>query len=544
MAEREPAALRLLDVLLEEEMLLDEIGGVGPQACAPCALRPRSRPWVAAAMLAGIAVVVASAWLANGPPRASAPDGSPSRAADAPAGAAGSGEPAASRPQDPSPPVEPRRADPRDAGELHGLLEGLMQVRLVPSPPPEGVPILSGLPLLGRMFTRQVDAENRDGLQPLSITAPAELRQWRQALRGSPAAPASHAFLDDTEVEIVRRAAATQEPGRTDLGLELRLADGRLLVGSTERGAGQAAFRLAFGDVRLAASPELRQLLAAGDAAIRLAWRRRHGIAADAAELQALPPDSVAIECPVLAPAALRAELPRFTALERLTLLTGEPGQSPSGGVIAAIASVPTLRTLSLPAHALTDADVATLARSPLRRLHLTGQLPVLSARSFAAWRGLESLALDLTACESDLRAIAAALPALKVLAIGDVSHGRAAEAVLATKVERLALGKARAADLSTVAALPSLRELCLHDAMLGAGELRALRAIKGLRRLELVGCVFADADPFVDDADLLLRGSVVSADALRRALPDCEVTEQPRAVGIGTFVQILIGRF
>src|SRR5262249_2433533 len=285
--------------------------------------------------------------------------------------------------------------------------------------------------------------------EPMQIESRDDVQNWVRAILGC---------------QTVSIGGKTLEL-RSGLGLDLhlRLPDGRELTGSASGVKSDGEQVVLIGGVSLLAAPPLEELPAAGVASIRRAAQLRRGIALSGDDLRGLRATAAAIQMPPFAAATLRAELPRFSALEQLAVVPVGLSQLPTDDAIAAIAAVPTLRALVLPADALTDADIGALAALPLRELGLTGRLRGLTAAPFARLRTLEALALDVDSSTVDLRALLAALPAMKTFACPkpELVDG-AIDALLATKVERLSLdgGKLDAPRLARLAQLPSLREL------------------------------------------------------------------------------------
>jgi hypothetical protein len=433
---------------------------------------------------------------------------------------------------------------------LRKLLGCVKKIVLAARPQSGGVPFLKDLPILGRMFVADEDvrrggatavidctpylrdfevdfvAEAQGGELEVDFRVPGRstephdptavvvidtregVQQWANALR-------------ECEKSKAGTVGVTLQPNSVALEFRLVLADGRELTGIAQNAQQDGREVIGLGGLGLSTTRELQLLLADGRDAVLRAARLRAGIAANRDDLRALPATAAAIQCPPFDAATLQAELPRFPRLERLALVPQGISQLPTGDAIAAIAGIATLRTLVLPADALTDADVATLAALPLRELCLTGRLRGLTAAPFARLRSLEALALEVDSCELDLRALLAALPALKTFACenGDVLDD-AIDALLATKVERLGL-QAKKLDgprLARLAQLPSLRELRLHAARIGPDEAAALAGMK-LRRLELALVVWFQPEDHGDAVDL---------DALRARLPGCVIEETP----------------
>jgi hypothetical protein len=526
MAEREHADLKLLDVLLEEEL-----GGAQRGAAA---VPPRGRLRLAAAMLFGVAVVGATAWAvrAKAAREAVQPAVQPDAPVQGPA-------------QDPK---RPEVVQPKDLDELRRLLADVKKVVLVPSAQPRGVPILKDLPVLGQLFVAQTDPswrgaavvnltpyvrdfevpKARDGEiavdfgvpdqgDPVAATvidAPERVRQWVGAF-GKCDGNVTGGAGNLVTIPISPIAPAIV------LHLRLVLADGRELTGIEQNARMDGKDIVTLGGITLFTTAELKQLIADGREAVVRAARLRAGFAVNRDDLRALPATATAIQIPPFDAATLRTELARFPALERLAIVPQGISQMPTGDAIAAIAGVATLRTLVLPADALTDADVATLAALPLRELGLTGRLRGLTAAPFARLRSLESLAIDVDSNAVDLRALLAALPALKTFAFQNPDLlDDAIDAVLTTKVERLCLQAAKldAKRLARLAQLPSLRELRLHAAGIGPDEAAALAGMK-LRRLELAPVAWFQP---------LGQEKAVNLEALRARLPGCVIEETP----------------
>jgi hypothetical protein len=445
-------------------------------------------------------------------------------------------------PQDPKP---PEVVQPKDIHELRRLLGDVKKIVLVRGAAPRGVPVLTDVPVLGRLFG------GSDGPDPGVAEPDAVLRMMRELcdfevpplVFGEPTAAtpgeAGDALVIDAPERVQRWVGAFRSCDTTAgdgvavplappfvLDLRLVLADGRDLIGSYRCELKDGKCIVTLGGLLLFVTADLGQLLAEVRADAAHAARLREGIALDRDDLRALPATATAIQCSPFDAATLRAELPRFRALERLAIVPVGLCQLPTGDAVAAITAVPTLRTLVLPADALTDADVGALAALPLRELGLTGRLRGVTAAPFARLRTLEALALGVDSITVDLRALLAALPALKTFALGNADLLDAAiDALLATKVERLCLQAAKldAPRLARLAQLPSLRELRLHAARIGPDEAAALAAMK-LRRLELATVVWFRPEGREDAVDL---------DALRARLPGSVIEEVPvRATG------------
>ena len=438
-------------------------------------------------------------------------DGAPSRDVDEMTDTSRSG-----LPQEPQGGAkEPQAVRAKDLDHLRELIGGVQKVVIRALPRPSDVPFLPDVPILGRLFTNDRDLGTNsgvDGLEPLTIDARDQVQAWVQAVRAC---------------ESPKEALTMRRP---DLEVQLHIGEGMMLAATADGLTHHTTESVIIGQLQLAPSPELRQLLDAAGEALQRAGRRRLGIALDLDELRALPTAATAVQCPCFGAADFRAELPRFSALERLALVEQGLSQLPTGETIAAIAAVATLRALELPADALTDADVATLAQLPLRELRLTGRLRNVTAAPFTRFRQLEALTLDVAHCEVDLRAVLAALPVLRELAFGtyDWVDDLALDALASTKVVQLRIGGSPgkpmgSARLQGLAGIPSLRELHLHDIGIGPDELQAFARMKSLRKLALSRCVWSQPEGHDE----------VNQAALQTLLPDCEVVEVPLSNGL-----------
>lgn len=501
MSEREDVlgcdGLRLLDVLLEEEC-----GGVRPaNAANERAPRPPSSRWLAAALLLlGIGVVAGIAWMRHACDDAAAAVQQPV--------------------QEPVPPPVPEHPigwnELGDPDRRSQLLQQIARVRvqLLDSSLPQPRPV-PGADLV---------LEDVAQLASLGIG----IRDLLGASRGW---------------------IGWMEPPPWSSRLVLELSDGRTVEVLLRLHEHPFLVMLPCGEA-MPAGDLLTRLRTLEDRARQQA-QPHVGTAANLAELQALPPSVQDLSCPWLTAGEVRSELARFVNLRSLTLLspaqcesvrkTGSQEQrSPPGpDACRAIAELPALQQLSLPATRLDDVALQSLAgNARLRMLALTGKLDGITAAGLAAFGdGLETLRLPddrvtmaLLRAIRDLRHLAelwvalppeieaaaeclVAMPSLRRLAVdcGAVADARAVtRAVALSKIEKLRLCGPRVENwgLDQLSQVPTLRELDLRGLRLSAYAPEDLGALQRLRRLEL-------------------RYSTVDREgvgAIRAALPQCEV--------------------
>ena len=364
------------------------------EALAAAALHPAAvaapRHWLRVlAALLGIAVVGATSWVAV---RGDAP---------APADA----------PQDPQP---ARRTVPFDPARL----ERVVGVRIAPQ--------------------RQVDATGNAIARHVEFRDPAVLQRWRTAIA------ACTPDKDGKPLHMIR--------------IELDLGDGTTMAGTADiRGM------LRFDNHGRGANEAVRDLLLMATQESARQLRRAEHIALSVEELRALPADLRRLASPLLTAAAMRVELGRFHQLEVLEFVphlrnatplgSVEPRTVPGNDVVAGLASLPTLREVTLPV-ALLDADgLRALAALPkLQTLNVVGQAPPMPAK--------------------ELGELARRLDTLRLLD-----------------------GEPTAEQLGAIAASPTLRELWLQCGPEFAPVAACLAALPALQRLSLQGPGTLDAD-------------------------------------------------
>ncbi|MGE3173875.1 MAG: hypothetical protein AB7O97_14720 [Planctomycetota bacterium] len=462
--EHDPAALRLLDVLLAEEL----------RAADAAAARPTPRRnGLAAALLIGLGLAaLAGVWATTD--RAGHP-------ADA----------GAQDPQDPALEV----LEPATAAELALLLPALEAV--IVGPPvtePVGDLLLNGHVLIGRP---------REQLwSPVEIREPTELVQWMDLLRTSAAHPVSPAGRDAAFAQVRLRLL-----GRRLVVLQLHVRTGSL------RGAGDLAFT---------ADDALRRRIEAAAAEGKVRGRRAASVAVTEDDLRALPVDLRALECRDLPAAALRAELPRFTRLESLRCVVdaNRPPQADEALVLPILAALPGLHTLAISECFVTSIAARQWQTMPeLRELEIVRNrteppaLPQLPVRSGLP-QGPERSRLHL------LPDLLPRLPSLRVLRLVDC-HGThpAIDAVLHSHLEELHLVRTGIAldDLRRLADLPTLR--VLHFDLIRRNEeaeviVRALGTLRQLRTLVVT-----------NDSNSARIVGWLDEETLRAALPGCDVS-------------------
>jgi hypothetical protein len=243
----------------------------------------------------------------------------------------------------------------------------------------------------------------------------------------------------------------------------------------------------------------------------------------DAEDLRRLPATARSVHCTGARADDVCAQLPRLLQLERFGYARGldaawqlRPGLP---RVLAAVASLGTVRRLWLDASLLTDACVEPLASmTDLEELELCIELATQTRETRAV---ADDLTLLTTRYDDQARldAIAPALPRLQRLRRIRLFHCVDTHAVIAvlprTRVAELAVERSRVAlaDLQQLAALPSLRELTIGDrAAAPAAADDVVRAFSGLHQLQRLTLHAAEPD------DVQVR-------ALQQALPGCKVT-------------------
>lgn len=438
----------------------------------------------------------------------------------------------------------PRVRRPQDVDELRRLLGTLVEVRASCTAHALG---------LAKPLPREVGVTSADAAVGTHVIDDAILvAAWRSALTASLREPqAGPAGAPTLELTLVLEDGSGAKVSATLVGTPA--------ISFVSTAGKEPEARRQSGAFPVTA--ELERLLRDAYRRTQQRLRAAHGVAGSLEELRELPAGTRRVRCPCLTPPQARAELPRFHALEHLELVAQGLSQLPGAEVVDVLTRLETLVSLSLPARALTDAEVTRLRVLPrlvaleLRDAFppgaLTGktlsELPHLRAlslvrcpltadgyRALARAPALQELHLEagVDAASSPMGALAI-LPSLPHLvrlrltggAFGDTGN---LAALAQTKLEALSLAHTACTQegLAHLAHLASLRALSLRDTQLGAGSSASLAALTQLTRLDLTGTSLAAAR-----ADL------------QRALPGCTIVDGP-AAPVGTFFQVLTGFF
>jgi len=443
-ATREPAELRLLDVLLEEELQRQHHAA----AQRPSAPRGRRVLTVAAVLLLGVGVVLGVLVGGRGEQTA------------LPANQQGG---------------EREEVTPESAQQLAELLPKLESV-VVTS-------LRSERPRAGFPGLREWQADFLDPAARVSIADPVQLVRWMDALRAACGAAGTRAVRDlppDCEVRLQLHGARA---------VRLRLTDSALQCSPA---------------ICLAVDGALLQLLNAGRFAADRHARLLRGRAMDAEELRLLPTDLRELTCFLVDANDLAAALPRFPQLEQLRCYPGgRKGQARALlPVLTALAPLRTLRSLRIPADLLSTASATLAQLDQLEELTLEAiaEHPELTAR-LAGPAGLPSIpgAVPGPANQpgTDLSSLPEALPGLTHLRVLRLlnCHGLhpAIQAALRTRIEELHLDGSTIAldDLRALAALPSLRtltvDLAAHAAADDDAVVATLAQLRQLARIQLL---------------------------------------------------------
>lgn len=462
MTERQDAGMRLLDVLLEEEL-------GGARATVP----PRRSPWLWAAALLGVGVVVGIACLR--------PPASASRATQDPAA--------------------PSRFLPADAAAFRAAIATMQSVSLAPRERPKGVPLLGGLPLVGNLFRK--DATPAGALQDPASTVvlarfvvPATgLPAWREALLGCTDGGVEGDANDPVAIDLT--------DGRR---LDCLLTTDLLLV----RGDGKNLLLRA-----PQALLDLREAAARSELA-----RQRHelGIALDAAALNAFPTGQTSLSMPP-DPELVAAALARLPKLERLRLLDPATDQVPWDQLAPVLGASRSLRALHVPAHGLGDVHLAALQPIGLRELEFDGALTGITASSFGGFDRLESLAIPAVGEGVAIAEVLGAAKTLHRVELGaDLWRDELVEPLLRLPIEHLRIGGSNlnAAALARLPSLPHLRRLDLFVCQIGDDELMVLGAIPLLTDLRLRMVAWYSAQGM----------GPVDLGTLQRRLPKCTIVD------------------
>lgn len=370
-------------------------------------------------------------------------------------------------------------------------------------------------------------------------------------------------------VNVARWAAAlTASTGKAvslkaiEHSVELRctLACGRVLMASAVL---DPVAGVILGTRREACQPTdalLELLRAAWQDAERAGRRAAGGVAADLAELAAFPDTQEEITCPVLTGAQVRAFSGRFARLRSLTLVELPGTAVPDADTLPALATLTSLRTLTLAGKGFDGTAIARLGVLELRRLSLSG-CSTFDARAMQAlttWKSLEELDLLDVPAAGDGEALATlkSFPTLVRLGIESQSLADAElDHLLTTRLRVLRLrGGAgiTGAGLARLAGLPSLREL--HLSGLQDGNVPLLSELPMIGRLFARGTWLGNADALELGAlrqlqRLDLRNTGIGAEIitqLRGLLPGCKVAANADTgdAPIGNFAQVLTGQF
>lgn len=455
--------MRLLDVLLEEEL-------GGARAAAPV----RRSPWLWAAALLGISVVVGMACL----------------------------RPPATSPRLLQDPIAPTRFLPADAGAFRAAVATVQSIALAPREAPRGVPVLAGMPLIGNLFRK--NATPAGALQDPASTAvlarfvvPAsELPAWRDALLGCADGGAAADASDPVVIEL--------PDGRR---LDCLITAALLVV----RGDDKNLF--------LRAPQALLDLR--DEAARRQLAQQRHelGIALEANALNALPAGQTTLSMPP-DPELLEAALTRLPKLERLRLFDPATDQAAWDRLAPVLGANRSLRALHVPARGLGDAQLAALQPIGLRELEFDGALTGIRAATLGGFEQLEALAIPAVGEGTEIADLLGAATALRRVELGtDMWRDGLVDLLLRSPIEHLRIGGPAidAAALARLPLFPHLRSLELFWCQIGPDELAALATVKQLTGLRLRMIGWHQPPGHAEVADIA---------ALRRRLPKCTIVD------------------
>jgi len=269
-------------------------------------------------------------------------------------------------------------------------------------------------------------------------------------------------FRQPEVVQRWRAALAACTPGkarkhRPMFWVELELADGTVMVGSAD-----IIGMLRFDEHACGSNTDVRNLLLMATQEVTRQRRRAEQIATTLEELRAMPADLRRIASPMLTAAEVRAELTRFPRLEVLEfvphvrshadLVNLEPRVAPAADFVASLASIPTLREVTLHVDLLDAEGLRTLVGlRQLQVLNVVGEAKHLPPRE-----------------------------------LGELAHR--------LDTLRLLGGEPTSAQLEAIANSPTLRELWLQHGPEFAPAAACLAALPALQRLSLQGYGTLDA--------------------------------------------------
>lgn len=467
--ERDAAAMRLLDVLLEEEIGGDRaehnaavVAMAAPRRRARVLRAQRQRrSWLlpAATVLTGMGAVVGTLWLRAVPDQA------------------------VSAPQDPLP------VEPQSLPHFLELLASCEALTLNRSDVVGATQINDANGSTDRLDTQAWP-------EVLRITG-TDLARWRAAIVASADTTAGFEGIEDV------------------MHVDVELPGQRRLRCFVSVGADRVRFGTGVEDP-IVPNATLTTLLRDAFAELDRRHRAARGVVSDAGELRALRDDVRRIDARALAGDVVLAELPRFAALEHLDVRADVFDDAS----LTAIGRLPKLQRLVLrgAGGGLSGSGFAAFANRPLREVACVGcsGLTRRGVQVMAKLRSLVALCIDgPIGRDGELLADLATFPSLTELAVRSAAFtDEQIDPLLRTKLQRLVLVDANVSGdgLARLAGLPSLRELELVMPALGDADLEGLAELGSLRRLTLRHVRVTDAG---------LAG-------LRQQLPACAIECRP----------------